>query len=617
MERPPDIPTSPGVYRFSDEAGRVIYVGKAKNLRSRITSYFGAPGQLHARTLSMLNAAHAVDWVVVATEVEALTLEYAWIKEHDPRFNVKYRDDKSYPFVAVTVGEEYPRVGVTRESQRKGTKYFGPYAHAWAIRDTIDALQWVYPIRSCRNGVFRRAQQSGRPCLLGYIGKCSAPCVGRIAPEDYRALVEEFCAFLEGDPRPFVRDLEQQMAEAAADERFEEAARVRDRLDALRQALAQNVVELDTSTNADVIALVEEELEIGVQIFHVRHGRIQGERAFILEKDEPLSSGGYADRTLQHIYGSGELDTPREVLINVQPASKDAWTALLGERRGSQVDLRVPTRGDKRRLMDIVRANAQETLHRHQSSRARDLTTRSAALQELQEALDLPESPLRIECIDISTLQGTNTVGSLVVFEDALPRKQDYRSYIIRGATDDLSSIGEVVRRRFRPDGNEDTAVERSKYPPGLLVIDGARAQVQAATEALMECGITDVPVIGLAKRLEEVWRLDPNPVILSRKSEALYLLQRVRDEAHRRAIGHHRKRKRASVRRSALDGIPGLGAQRSQALIKHFGSVKRLTQASVAEIAEVPGIGPKMAERIVQNLRAGGEHASGSSDEL
>lgn len=605
IERPDSIPNQPGVYRFHDAHDRVVYVGKAKNLRARLQHYFGDPSTLHPRTASMVAAASRVDFVTVRNEVEALTLEFAWIKEHEPRFNVKYRDDKSYPYVAVTLSDRFPRVYVTREHHRRGVKYFGPFAHAWAIRETLDQLQWVYPVRSCREGVFKQAARTGRPCLLGYIGKCSAPCVDRIDASAYRELVDELMGFLGGDTAPFLRELRVRMEAAAASEEFEEAARLRDRIDALEKALARNLVALDGANDADIFAFVDEPLEIGVQVFHIRQGAILGERSFILEKDEDLDIREYVDRILQHHYMDSESDVPREVLLMEMPASLPAWQSYLTERRGATVTIRVPQRGQKHHLMSVVQQNAQAALDRHKSSRAKDLNTRSQALRELQRDLELPEAPLRIECIDISTLQGEHTVGALVVFEDGLPRTSDYRNYIIAGATDDLSAIAEVVRRRFRP--SDDPATARSKYPPGLLVIDGGAGQVQAAVNALMEVGVTDVPVIGLAKRLEEVWRSDGHPIILSRTSEGLYLLQRVRDEAHRRAITFHRKRKSTSMRSSELDDIVGLGKDRAQRLLTHFGSVRRLREADARAIAEVPGVGPTLAERIVAHLHPGG----------
>ncbi|MSY17370.1 MAG: excinuclease ABC subunit UvrC, partial [Actinobacteria bacterium] len=434
--RPRDIPTVPGVYRFRDAHGRVIYVGKATNLRSRLSSYFAAPETLHSRTRSLVETALSVDWVVVGTEVEALTLEFAWIKEFDPRFNVRFRDDKTYPYLAVTVGEEYPRVSVVREAKRKGTRYFGPYAHAWAIRDTLDQVLKVFPIRSCRDGVYRRAKQVGRPCLLGYIGKCSAPCVDRISPADYRVLVNDFCSFMAGQGESFIRDLERSMLAASKSQSYEEAGRLRDRVGALRAVMERNSVVFADSTDADVVAMVEDTFEAGVQIFHVRDGRIRGERGFILEKSEELTSSGYLERVLQRIYDD-EIDIPREVLISVGLESNSVWESWLTQKRGSSVSVRVPQRGDKRALMETAAANAQQTLTLHKLKRSSDITSRSKALQELKEALGLADAPLRIECIDISTLQGQDTVASLVVFEDALPKKRDYRSFIIKTVTAD------------------------------------------------------------------------------------------------------------------------------------------------------------------------------------
>lgn len=608
--RPRDIPTVPGVYRFRDVRGRVIYVGKATNLRSRLGSYFADPATLHSRTRSLVESAMSVDWVVVGTEVEALTLEFAWIKEFDPRFNVKFRDDKTYPYLAVTVGEEYPRVSVVREAKRKGTRYFGPYAHAWAIRDTLDQVLKVFPIRSCRDGVYRRAKQVGRPCLLGYIGKCSAPCVDRISPADYRVLVNDFCSFMAGQGESFIKDLERSMLAASKSQSYEEAGRLRDRVGALRAVMERNAVVFADGTDADVIAMVEDTLEAGVQIFHVRDGRIRGERGFILEKSEDITSSGYLGRVLQRIYDD-EIDIPREVLIPVALESNSVWEAWLTQKRGSAVSIRVPQRGDKRALMETAAANAQHTLTLHKLRRSSDISARSKALQELKEALSLADAPLRIECIDISTLQGQDTVASLVVFEDALPKKRDYRSFIIKTVTaDDTGAVAEVVARRFKlrdeeiAEASNDDQRRLFAYPPGLLVIDGGQPQVRAAQDALMAAGVTDVPVIGLAKRLEEVWLPDdPDPVILPRTSEALYLLQRVRDEAHRTAIGLHRKRRGKRSTASALDDIAGLGPVRAKALLRHFGSVRALRTASVPELSTVAGIGPVLAATIAAAL--------------
>lgn len=615
---PGEIPVDPGVYRFRDEHGQVVYVGKARNLRSRLNSYFADPRALHPRTLSMVTTATSVDWVVVANEVEALSLEYAWIKQFDPRFNVKYRDDKTYPYLAVTVSEDFPRASVVREAKRKGTRYFGPYAHAWAIRDTLDQLVRVFPVRTCRDGVFRRAKQVGRPCLLGYIGKCSAPCVDRVSAETYRGYVDDLCAFLAGQSDALVRDIQSRMREASERMDYEEAARLRDRWQALTRALERNTVVFDDRTDADVVGVDEDDLQMAVQVFHVRAGRIVGERGFVLEKAEDLPSSGYLERALQRVYSDSESATPpREVLVPMNLPDAQVMGDWLSERRGARVSVRQPQRGDKRAFLGTANENAANLLRLHTARRSSDLTIRSQALQELQEVLGLPEPPLRIECIDVSTLQGQDTVASLVVFEDGLPRKSDYRSYIIKTPrADDLASVAEVVRRRFtrvessvqpHPAGEGEASgseagepPSRFAYPPALLVIDGGAPQVKAAQDALMEVGSGDLPVIGLAKRLEEVWVPgEEDPVILPRTSEGLYLLQRIRDEAHRRAISHHRQRRGRRSTESVLDGVPGLGPARVKALRRHFGSVQAIRNASVDDLAEAPGVGPTLAAAI------------------
>lgn len=600
---PGQIPTDPGVYRFRDESGRVIYVGKASSLRARLSSYFADPATLHPRTRSMVTTAASVDWVVVANEVEALALEYSWIKEHDPRFNVKFRDDKSYPYLAVSMKDEFPRAAVVRGAKRSGVRYFGPYAHAWAIRETVELLTRVFPIRTCRDGVFKRAAQVGRPCLLGYIDRCSAPCVGRIEPEAYAKVVDDFCSFVNGQSDGFVRQLESQMFEAAERTDYEEAARLRDRIGALTRALERNTVVFDDTTDADVIATAEDDLQMGVQVFHVRQGRIRGERGFVLEKAEELPPSGYVERVLQHLYADDAVPA-KEVLVPVLPDDPEAWTQWLGERRGAKVDLRIPQRGDKRALLATAATNAQNVLNLHTSRRSSDLTTRGVALRELQDYLGLSEPPLRIECIDISTLQGTDTVASLVVFEDGLPRKADYRTFAIRTpGADDTAAMHEVVSRRFRePDDQADVEAARRRfaYAPALLVVDGGQPQVRAAQDALMSVGMNHLPVVGLAKRLEEVWVPDePEPVILPRTSEALYLLQRVRDEAHRTAITFHRKKRGKRSTASALDSVPGLGPAKAKALLGHFGSVRAIAAASVQDLCAVPGVGPALAGSI------------------
>jgi len=608
------IPTDPGVYRFRDARGQVIYVGKARNLRSRLSSYFADITTLHPRTATMVTTAESVDWVVVSTEVEALTLEYAWIKEFDPRFNVRFRDDKSYPMLMVSTSDEFPRVAVVRGAKRKGWTYYGPFAHAWAIRDTVDELLKVFPIRSCRDGVFRRAAQVGRPCLLGYIDKCSAPCVGRIGETEYRDIVNDFCSFMDGQTDRFIREIELEMKSAAENQAYEEAARLRDRLTALTRATERNAVVFGDGTDADLIAMVEDPLELAVQVFNVRSGRIRGERGFVLEKAEDLDTSGYMSRVLQYLYADDpEASIPREVLLSDPTGDSTAWQEWLSQRRGSQVDLRVPQRGDKRSLMETASANAVNTLAAHKTRRAGDLTTRSIALTEIQESIGLAEAPLRIECIDISTLQGTDTVASLVVFEDGLPRKKDYRTFIIKNVhADDTAAVAEVVCRRFANVDNGVVDAEprgRFAYPPSLLVIDGGQPQVRAAQDALMAIGINDVPVIGLAKRLEEVWLPgESDPVIMPRTSEGLYLLQRVRDEAHRVAISFHRKRRSKRSTASALDGIPGLGDTKRKALLRHFGTVRAIKAASTAELQEVAGIGSALASTIHDHLHANDE---------
>jgi len=631
---PGSIPDQPGVYKFRDATKRVIYVGKAKSLRSRLNSYFADLAGLHPRTRQMVTTAASVEWTVVTTEVEALQLEYNWIKEFDPRFNVRYRDDKSYPVLAVTMNEEFPRLHVYRGPRKKGVRYFGPYAHAWAIRETLDLLLRVFPARTCSAGVFRRHTQIGRPCLLGYIDKCSAPCVGKVTAEQHRSIVEDFCDFLAGRTDTMVRRLEKEMAKASEELEFERAARLRDDLGALRRAMEKQAVVFGDGTDADVVAFAHDELEAAVQVFHVRGGRVRGQRGWVIDKAEEMDVAALVDQFLAQFYGEQvELaeqtpDTvspvPREVLVPELPADAAALTEWLSGLRGSRVQLRVPQRGDKRALAETVQRNAEEAFQQHKLRRAGDLTARSAALAELQEQLGLDSAPLRIECVDISHIQGSDVVASLVVFEDGVPRKSEYRRFALREAAEegDVASIAEVVRRRFHrylketeDAGNETTPgidpetgrPRKFAYPPNLLVVDGAGPQATAAADVLAELGITDVAVVGLAKRLEEVWLpADPDPVILPRTSEALYLLQRVRDEAHRFAIRYHREKRSKRIQVSALDGVPGLGQSRRAALIKHFGSVKKLKQAGVEEIAQVPGVGKRTAEAVHAALNTG-----------
>ncbi len=647
---PGQIPTEPGVYRFRDGDGRVIYVGKAKNLRARLTSYFQDPAGLHQRTQTMVATARSLDWVVVSTEVEALTLEYAWIKEFDPRFNVRYRDDKSYPFLAVTIGEEFPRAMVMRGEKRPGVRYFGPFAHAWAIRETVDQLLRVFPMRTCTRGVFRRAQASGRPCLLGYIDKCAAPCTGEVTAEEHRAIVEDFCAFMAGDSAAFVRSRTEQMHAAAAEMDYERAARLRDDLHALQRVLERNAVVLPDGTDADVVGLASDELEACVRVFHVRDGRIRGERGFIVERVDDADEAQLIATLLEQMYAEPDADVPRRVLVPALPGPEEVevLSDWLGQQRGGPVGVSVPRRGDKRALMETVTRNASQSLASHKLRRSGDLTTRSQALTELTDALDLPTAPLRIECFDVSNLGADDVVASMVVFEDGLPRPSEYRKFAIKGfeGQNDVAAISEVIGRRFRrlaregdppegaegPEGPEprdargvpdtpDTPEGRASavavgeveprqpparfaYPPSLVVIDGGAPQVNAAFQALRDLGLTDIAVVGLAKRLEEVWLPDEeDPVILPRTSQGLYLLQRVRDEAHRTAIRYQRQKRSARMTTSVLDDIPGLGPARRKALLSRFGSVRKLRAATPEMIAEVPGIGPALAERIILAL--------------
>ncbi|MCS0637352.1 excinuclease ABC subunit UvrC [Streptomyces sp. LP05-1] len=686
--KPGQIPDSPGVYRFRDEHRRVIYVGKAKSLRQRLANYFQDLAGLHPRTRTMVTTAASVEWTVVSTEVEALQLEYSWIKEYDPRFNVKYRDDKSYPYLAVTLDEEFPRVQVLRGQKKKGVRYFGPYSHAWAIRETVDLLLRVFPVRTCSAGVFKNAERTGRPCLLGYIGKCSAPCVGRVSPGEHRELAEEFCDFMTGRTGTYIRRLEKDMMVAAEDLEYEKAGRLRDDIGALKRAMEKSAVVLADATDADLIAVAEDELEAAVQIFHVRGGRVRGQRGWVTDKVEAVDTAGLVEHALQQLYGEESGDAvPKEVLVPALPEDQEAVSQWLSGRRGSQVSLRVPQRGDKKDLMTTVGRNAQQALVLHKTKRASDLTTRSRALEEIAEALGLDAAPLRIECFDISHLQGEDVVASMVVFEDGLPRKSEYRRFQIRGfeGQDDVRSMHEVISRRFKrylaekertgewtaepadgvpaPDGGsvpagapapdeardggsvpagspapdvpgpggtgaaaggpvaedaadgdaapvtlteDDGRPRKFAYPPQLVVVDGGQPQVAAARRALDELGIDDIAVCGLAKRLEEVWLPDDDdPVVLPRSSEGLYLLQRVRDTAHDFAIRYQRSKRSKRVRTSPLDDVRGLGDARKQALIKHFGSVKRLRQATIEQICEVPGMGRKTAEAVAAALLA------------
>lgn len=604
------IPTSAGVYKFRDPDRRVIYVGKAKNLRNRLNSYFANPAQLHPRTSTMVHTANSVEWTVVDTEVEALQLEWTWINEFNPRFNVMFRDDKSYPYLAITMNDEVPRAFITRGKRRKGVKYFGPFAQVWAIKDTLDLLLKAFPMRTCTAGVYRRAERSGRPCLLGYIDKCAAPCVGQISKDDHKELARSISDFMSGNTGRFISHRQKEMAKAAAELDYERAAGLRDEISALQKVLDKSAVVLSVSADCDIFALVTEELEASVQVFHVRQGRIRGQRGWIIERSDDHTPAELTTDYLRQAYSGLDADAiPKEILVDTLPANLESLEAWLSEQRGSRVTVREPERGEKKAALETVGKNAKEALIQHKLKRSSDLTTRSQALKEIQEHLDLPEAPLRIECIDISHTQGSNVVASLVVFEDGMAKKRDYRHFAIHGeaAADDTASMYDVVSRRFSRYLEQMTSEdpdERFGYRPSLLVVDGAGPQVAAATRALTDLGIVDISVVGLAKRLEEIWIPDdPFPVILPRNSEGLFLMQRLRDEAHRFAITYHRSKRAKAMTSSVLDDIPGLGESKRTALLRHFGSVKKVRAATAEEICEVKGIGPSLAEKIVTAL--------------
>lgn len=623
-----DIPTKPGVYRFRDEHGRVIYVGKAKVLRNRLLSYFAKPERLTPKTRTMVFTAASVQWTVVGSELEALQLEYTWIKEYNPRFNIVFRDDKTYPYLAVTMDEKYPRALVMRGDKRKGVKYFGPFYPAKAIRETLDTLLRVFPVRSCAPGVFRRAQASGRPCLLGYIDKCAAPCVGRISEEDHRKLAEDLCTFMSGEATRFTKELTAKMQEAVAELEYERAARYRDDIAALNRVFERNAVVLAQNTEADIFGIHGDELEAAVQVFHVRDGRIRSQRGWVVEKVNDLSDAEFIEQLLTQVYADHADRIPREILVPTLPEDIDEVTQWLSQLRGSNVSLRVAQRGDKAALASTVVENAEQALRLHKSKRAGDITTRSLAMQELQEALGAEQALLRIECYDASHTQGTNVVASMVVFEDGLPKKSEYRKFSITGeaARDDTASMYDVIHRRFSRYLKEkvdpaivqageveagSAEVKKFAYPPSLVIVDGGPPQVAAAQKALDDLGIDDIPVVGLAKRLEELWLPDdPFPVILPRASAALYLVQRLRDEAHRFAITFHRAKRGKSMLESELDAIHGLGKTKQDALRKHFGSMKKIRAASVEELQQVPGVGEKLALVIRNSLEGSSPNA-------
>ncbi|ROP66670.1 excinuclease ABC subunit UvrC [Curtobacterium sp. PhB115] len=624
-----EIPTDPGVYRWRDEAGRVLYVGKAKNLRARLSNYFAPLPTLHERTRRMVLTARSVEWTTVGSEIEALQLEYTWIKEFDPPFNVKFRDDKSYPYMAITMGDEAPRVMVTRNRKIKGAKYFGPYPKIWAVHDTIDLMIKVFPIRTCSDSSYKRAMQTGKPCFPGQIGKCGGPCSQKVTIEEHRALVEEFVRFMNSYDRRVVTELRQRMGASADAMQYEQAARYRDQVEALEAVLEKSAVVLRDSVDLDLFGIAEDELAAAVQLFSVRGGRIRGVRGWVVDKELDISTGDLVEQIVQGVYADNALtpsavaeEPPREVVVPSLPEDAEALQQWLSERRGGRgTKLSTAQRGDRAGLARTAAQNAAQALMLYKTKRSADYTTRSAALADIQDALGMTEAPLRMECYDISHLQGTNVVASMVVFEDGLPRKDQYRRYTIAETTDDTDSMYQVLSRRLArldedaelpdvPDVTSDEVVEGSKpskrfaYRPQLLIVDGGQPQVQAAKRAMDEAGVHDIALVGIAKRLEELWLPDDDfPVILPRNSEALFLIQRIRDEAHRFAITHQRTRRKRDVR-SRLSEIPGLGPTRVNALLKHFGSVARLREATAEEIGEVNGVGPATAAAVVTKLQ-------------
>ena len=625
--KPGEIPTNPGVYRFRDQDGRVLYVGKAKNLRARLSNYFAPLHTLHERTRRMVTTAASVEWTVVATDVDSLQLEYQWIKEFDPPFNVRYKDDKSYPFMAITLADEAPRVIVTRNRRIPGAKYFGPYPKVWAVHDTIDLMIKVFPIRTCSDSSYKKAMATGRPCFPGQIGRCGGPCSMKVTIEEHRAIVEDFIAFMSGGDQRFTRELTARMREASAAMDYEAAAVYRDRLQSIDAVLNKSALVLAADTDADLFGIAEDELAATVQHFVIRGGRVRGVRATTIEKELDISGGDLVDQVIQRTYGNAAgADIPKQVLVPSVPDDVADLEEWLRARRGKTVTIQVAQRGRKADLMRTASLNAQQALMLHKTRRTSDYVARTQALTDLQEALDLTEAPLRIECFDVSHLSGTNVVASMVVFEDGLPRKDQYRSFGVAETTDDTDSLYQVLTRRLAyldrpeegatdasapaladPTADGEVVIEKRRprfaYRPQLLVVDGGKPQVEAAARALRDAGHEEIALCGIAKRLEEVWLPgEEYPVILPRTSEALYLLQRLRDEAHRFAITHQRRRRRRDIQ-SVLAEVPGLGEARIKALLRHFGSVSALRKATPEEIAELPGVGPKLAAAIHAHL--------------
>jgi len=614
VQRPPagTIPDAPGSYQFRDADGRVIYVGKAHSLRQRLSNYFQSPSALPPRTAQMVAAAATVEWIQVRNDVEALMLEYNLIKEHRPRFNIRLRDDKSYPFLSITMDDEWPRAAVMRGQKRKGVRYFGPYAHAYAIRETLDLLLRSFPIRTCSDAKLGRHQRLGRPCLLYHIERCSGPCIGAIDHDAYGRLVDELAEFLDGNTEPVVRRLESAMVEASGALEFERAARMRDRLVSVRKAIERQQMVTDRPEDLDVVGISEDDLEAAVQVFYVRRGRVVGRKGFVLDKVEDLSPPQLVGHVLEQLYGDPTLGVPREVLVPVAPEDPELYETWLGGLRGSRVEVKVPQRGDKRALQETVTRNAAEEFTRHRLRRTSDHNSRARALTALQDALGLPEAPLRIECYDMSHLQGSDYVGSMVVMEDGLAKKSDYRRFKVRtvGGNDDYAAMEEVLTRRLtallaeqdRPVADRS---RRFSYPPQLLLVDGGRGQLNVALKVLEELGLEDeIPAAALAKQFEEVYLPGrPDPVRIPRSSEALYLLQRIRDEAHRFAIDYHRQLRGKRMTVSSLDGIPGLGPARRKRLVKELGGVRAVKAATVEDLKGLSWLPDPVAEAVYRRL--------------
>jgi excinuclease ABC subunit C len=639
-----EIPTSPGVYRFRDDAGRILYVGKAKNLRARLSNYFAPLTSLHERTRRMVTTASSVEWTVVGSEFEALQLEFSWIKEFNPPFNVQFRDDKTYPYLAITLADDVPRVLITRNRSIPGARYFGPYTKVWAIRETLDLLLKVFPMRSCSDSTYQRAVQTGRPCLLGEIGKCAAPCVGRIGKEDHKAIALDYASFMAGNDSQFTAELSRRMKDASERLDYESAAKYRDQLTAIETVLSKNTVVLPDTVDADLFGIAHDELAAAVQLFSVRGGRIRGVRSWVVDKELDLGEAELVDTVVANAYQQDDgrrnaalaaQAPPRLVVLPVLPDDTAELERLLTELRterggAGRVTIRMAQRGDLAQLSETVLRNAQSALASYKTRRSGDFVARSQALADIQEALGMDEAPLRMECYDVSHLSGTNIVASMVVFEDGLPRKDQYRRFGIPDSTDDTESIYQTLSRRLarldeelsvreaQEEAELDGAVQRRRfaYRPNLLVVDGGQPQVQAAARAMKDAGIATggpggIALCGIAKRLEEIWLPDAEfPVILPRNSDALFLFQRMRDEAHRFAIGYQRQRRKADIG-SVLSEIPGLGPARVKELLRHFGSVTRLRAATPEAIAEVRGIGPAIA--IVVHERLKGENSGAS----